>query len=157
VSEGSPSNTYAVDHIAIAVDDVDKALPLWEKVLGVKGIILVREPTKEAVLRVGGVGVWLHSSNVQGSRFRRFVEERGEGLNHVALAVHSVDAALDLARSLNLRTHFRGDGGGNAPGQSFEGHVSFVDPKDANGVHLEFVERYTKYNHPSLGKGPAAR
>jgi methylmalonyl-CoA/ethylmalonyl-CoA epimerase len=149
-----PSNIYAVDHIAIAVEDVDEALPRWEKILGVRGIMLTRQPTKEAVLRVGGVGIWLHSSDVKESRFRRFVEERGEGLDHIALAVHSVEAALAGAHALGLTTHYRGAGGGTAPAQSFEGYVSFVDRGDVNGVQVEFVERYTKYNHPLLGHGP---
>lgn len=147
---GAEPNIYAVDHIVVAVKDAEEALPLWEKLLGIKGVLVKNETVKlkEAVFWLGGVQLQLCSSTETGIRYRKFVDERGEGLHHVAFAVHDINAALGHCQALGLRTRFRAEGPATAPWQSIDGRISFIEPENLNGVGLEFVERYTKRNPP---------
>jgi methylmalonyl-CoA/ethylmalonyl-CoA epimerase len=113
-------------------------------------VVVVNETVKlkEAIFWVGGVQIQLCSSTQAGVRYRRFVDERGEGLHHIGVAVHDIQAALDHAHAHGLKTRFRAEGPADAPWQSVDGRISFVEPEGLNGVGLEFVERYTKHNPP---------
>lgn len=149
---GVQPNIYAIDHLVIAVKDAEEAMPLWEKILGTKGLVVTNEAAKlkEAIFWVGGVQIQLCSSTAPGVRYRKFVDERGEGLHHFAFAVHDIKAALEHVHALKLRTRYRAEGPADAPWISADGRISFIEPEDLNGVGLEFVERYTKYNPPKL-------
>jgi methylmalonyl-CoA/ethylmalonyl-CoA epimerase len=144
-------NIYAVDHIVVAVKDAEEALPLWERLLGVKGVLVKNEAVKlkEAIFWVGGIQIQICSSTERGVRYRKFVDERGEGLHHVAVAVHDMNAALEHSKAIGLKTRLRAEGPATAPHQSIDGRISFVEPEGLNGVGLEFVERYTKRNPPA--------
>jgi methylmalonyl-CoA/ethylmalonyl-CoA epimerase len=151
VPDGPEHNIYGVDHIVIAVRDAEEALPLWEKLLGTKGRLVTNDTVKlkEAVFWIGGIQLQLCSSTEDGRRYRKFVNERGEGLHHVGFNVHDINKALAHCKALGLPTRFRAEGPATAPWQSIDGRISFIEAETLNGVGLEFVERYTKRNPPT--------
>ena len=152
MAQGAEPNIYGVDHVVIAVRDAEEALPLWERLLGMKGVLVKNDTVKlkEAIFWIGGIQLQICSSTEPGIRYRKFVDERGEGLHHFALSVHDIGKALQSCQALGLKTRFRAEGPAGGPHQSVDGRISFVEPEDLNGVGLEFVERYTKHNPPKL-------
>ena len=127
-----------VDQVAIAVEDLDEALALFERAFGLRPSSRERvesDGVEEAVLDVGGVSIQLVASTRPDSPVDRFLARRGPGLHHLGLAVRSVDAALD---------HLRDEGVAlidEAPRPGGGGHtVAFVHPRGTGGVLVELVE-----------------
>lgn len=127
-----------IDQIAIAVEDLDAALELFERAFGLRAASRERvesDGVEEAMLDVGGVSIQLIASTRPDSPVDRFLARRGPGLHHLGLAVRSVDAALDHLRAegVELIDETPRPGGG--------GHtVAFVHPRGTGGVLVELVE-----------------
>ncbi len=127
-----------IDHIAIAVEDLDKATELYESVLGLK--VTHREHIDDydveiATVRVGDTDIELIEGKSPESPVRRFVLNRGPGLHHVAFVVDNIQEALDRLRTEGVRlideTPRRGKGGSL---------VAFLHPKTTQGVLYELVQ-----------------
>jgi methylmalonyl-CoA/ethylmalonyl-CoA epimerase len=127
----------SIDHIGIAVKDLDAAMANYERTLGVPG---QRESLPErhisiAFFQVGESRIELITPTSPESAIGGFLEKRGEGLHHVAYRVADCAAALDEARAAGLRlidsTHKPGSHGTL---------VAFVHPAALNGVLTEFVQ-----------------
>lgn len=129
----------SIDHIAVVVRDLDKALTFYRDALGLD-MIERREVDEEQVevasLSLGGASIELVQPLSAGSGVARFLEKRGEGLHHVCLEVDDIGAAMEQLR----------DVGGNLitekPRVGTDGRqYVFVHPKSAHGVLLELYER----------------
>ena len=127
-----------VDQVAIAVEDLDEALALFERAFGLRPSSRERvesDGVEEAVLDVGGVSIQLVASTRPDSPVDRFLARRGPGLHHLGLAVRSVDAALDHLRAEGVELI------DEAPRPGGGGHtVAFVHPRGTGGVLVELVE-----------------
>ena len=127
-----------VDQIAIAVEDLDEALALFERAFGLRPSSRERvesDGVEEAMLDVGGVWIQLIASTRPDSPVDRFLARRGPGLHHLGFGVRSVDAALDHLRAEGVELideHPRPGGGGHT--------VAFVHPRGTGGVLVELVE-----------------
>ncbi len=130
---------YNLDHVAIAVSDLDAALDDHKRQYGVEPIsreVVEEQGVDEAMLPIGGSHVQLIAPLDADSPVGRFLAKRGEGLHHVAYAVADIDAALahlaeagvDLIDSVPRR------GGGGA-------RIAFVHPRAFAGTLVELVER----------------
>lgn len=92
-----------IDHVAIAVADLDAACERYSTLLG--GRILHREvvegqPVEVAFVEVPGTTlIELVAATEPGTPLAKFVERRGEGLHHVCFRVEDLEAALEKARS----------------------------------------------------------
>jgi methylmalonyl-CoA/ethylmalonyl-CoA epimerase len=127
-----------IDHIGVAVDDLDEAISLYSERLGmpVQHRETVEEQGVEAVLLgVGESHVELLRPLSPDSAVGRFLERNGPGLHHVAYGTDDIAAALDAVRDAGLRlideqprTGIRGS------------RVAFVHPKSTGGVLTELVE-----------------
>jgi methylmalonyl-CoA/ethylmalonyl-CoA epimerase len=127
-----------IDHIGVAVEDLEAALALYSGPLGLSGVHreTVAEQGVEAVLiDVGDGHVELLAPLHPDSPVGRFLTRRGPGLHHVAYRVHDIDAALQDARAQGLRlldeqsrTGIRGS------------RVAFLHPKATGGVLTEIVQ-----------------
>ena len=125
-----------IDHICIAVKDLDAARKIWEPILG-KGPddSYVDELEKIRVARywLGEVGFELTESTTPDGDVAKFVEKRGEGVMIISLNVDSTEAALN-----ELKTKGYPIIGGLRP---FRGcKFAFVHPKMMNGVLLELID-----------------
>ncbi|KAA3608324.1 MAG: methylmalonyl-CoA epimerase [Planctomycetota bacterium] len=127
-----------VDHIAIAVEDLDQATDLWQQALGAR--LGPRETVESQgvelqMLYAGETRVELLRPLSPESPVGRFLTKRGPGLHHLALAVPECGDALEQARDAGLRTL------SEEPVPGAHGtRVVFLHPGDTGGVLTELVE-----------------
>jgi len=129
---------YNIDHVAIAVHDLDAAIerhrqlygaePMWREVVEEQGV-------EEAMIPVGGSFVQLLSPLGEDTPVGRFLTKRGEGLHHVAYAVSDIEATLDELRAQGARLvdETARPGGRGA-------RIAFVHPAAFAGTLVELVE-----------------
>ena len=127
-----------VDHIGVAVEDLDAAIALHEEAYGmaVAHREVVEEQGVEAVLLdVGENHVELLRPLDGDSPVGRFLSKRGPGLHHVAYQVADVQATLDTLRDRGLRLI------DEAPRAGIRGsRVAFLHPESSGGVLTEIVQ-----------------
>ena len=127
-----------VDHIGVAVEDLDAAIALHEEAYGmaVAHREVVEEQGVEAVLLdVGENHVELLRPLDSETPVGRFLSKRGPGLHHVAYQVTDVQAALDTLRDSGLRLIDQ------APRTGIRGsRVAFLHPESSGGVLTEIVQ-----------------
>jgi methylmalonyl-CoA epimerase len=127
-----------VDHIGVAVEDLDAAIALHEQAYGmaVAHREVVEEQGVEAVLLdVGENHVELLRPLDAQTPVGRFLAKRGPGLHHVAYQVTDVQAALDSLRDRGLRLI------DETPRTGIRGsRVAFVHPASSGGVLTEIVQ-----------------
>ncbi|HET9720483.1 MAG TPA: methylmalonyl-CoA epimerase [Solirubrobacteraceae bacterium] len=128
----------AIDHVGVAVEDIDAALPFYRDVL--KLALVHRETVEEqgvhaALLDVGDGHVELVAPTGPETGVARFLARRGAGLHHVAYRVEDVQATLAELRAAGVRliderprTGIRGS------------RVAFVHPGSTGGVLVEIVQ-----------------
>ena len=127
-----------VDHIGVAVDDLEAALVLYEERLGMplQHRETVEEQGLEAVLLGIGEGhVELLRPLGSDTAVGRFLERHGPGLHHVAYATEDIESALEAVRSAGLRLIDERPRTGIR-----RSRVAFVHPKSTGGVLTELVE-----------------
>ena len=119
---------YNLDHVAIAVRDLDEAIAGYRRLYGV-------EPLYRETIAVGGSFVQLLQPLGPETPVGRFLERRGEGLHHLAFAVADIDAALahlkaEGARLIDEEPRLGGRGA----------RIAFVHPAELTGTLIELVE-----------------
>ena len=127
-----------IDHIGVAVEDLDAAIALHEEAYGmaVAHREVVEEQGVEAVLLdVGENHVELLRPLNRETPVGRFLSKRGPGLHHVAYQVADVQATLDTLRDRGLRLI------DEAPRTGIRGsRVAFLHPESSGGVLTEIVQ-----------------
>jgi methylmalonyl-CoA/ethylmalonyl-CoA epimerase len=128
----------AIDHIGIAVEDLDQAVRLYADRLGMpeQHRETVEEQGVEAVLlEIGDGHVELLAPLSPETAVGRFLERHGPGMHHVAYRTDDIDAALEDVRAAGLRLI------DEQPRIGIRGsRVAFVHPKATGGVLTELVE-----------------
>ena len=127
-----------IDHIGVAVTDLDGAIELYRDRLGMP--LQHRETVEQfgveaVLLGVGDAHVELLQPTDPEGAIGRFVERQGPGLHHVAYRTGDIDAALAEARSAGLRLIDE-----EARTGIRNSRVAFVHPKSTGGVLTELVE-----------------
>ena len=129
-----------IDHIGVAVDDLDAAKDLYTRTFG---MTCVHEETNEgqgvleAMMAVGDSGscVQLLVPLSEHSTIAKFLERNGPGIHHVAYRVDDLDAESARLRAAGDRLLY------DEPRRGTSGsRINFVHPKDAGGVLVELVE-----------------
>ncbi len=126
-----------VDHIGIAVKNLEEAIDLYKKLgFEVKEIEEVEEQkVRVAMLPAGESRIELLEATSDDSPIAKFIEKRGEGIHHIAINVSDIEKALENAKESGLKLideKPRIGAGGKK--------VAFIHPKSTKGVLLEFVE-----------------
>jgi methylmalonyl-CoA/ethylmalonyl-CoA epimerase len=128
----------AIDHVGIAVEDIDTALPVYRDSFGLP--VVHRETVAEqgvdaALLDVGESHVELLQPLTAESAIGKFISQRGPGLHHVAYRVGDIDRTLSELKAAGMRliderprTGIRGS------------RIAFVHPGSAAGVLTEIVQ-----------------
>jgi len=126
-----------IDHIGIAVKSIEDALQLYADALGleVKDIEIVEaQKVRTAIIPVGESKIELLESTDPEGVIARYIEKRGEGLHHLALAVVDIKQALDDLQSKGVPLI------DEKPRDVVEdSRIAFLHPKAA-GVLIELVE-----------------
>jgi methylmalonyl-CoA/ethylmalonyl-CoA epimerase len=129
---------YNLDHVAIAVRDLDSALADYEQLYGATPLYretVEAQGVEEAMVAVGGSFIQLLQPLGPETPVGRFLDRRGEGLHHIALAVTDIEASLDhlKAEGATLVDEEPRTGGRGA-------RIAFVHPKAFAGTLVELVE-----------------
>lgn len=128
-----------VDHIGIAVSNLDEALKLYTEVLGLEcaGTEVVEEQkVRVAFLPLGDTEVELLESTSEDGPIAKFIEKNGEGIQHIAFRVDNIEEAIQdmLAKGMKMIDEKPRYGAGGAK-------IAFMHPKSTNRVLVELSER----------------
>jgi len=126
-----------VHHVGIAVRDLDAALLLYSDALSlpvVKRGEAAARGARVAVLAAGGSYIEVIQPTSDGSPFALFIEDRGEGLHHMALWSDDVDAQVAVLRDVGAPLEDR------EPRDGFTGRLSYLRPEAFDGAIVEVVE-----------------
>lgn len=128
-----------VDHIGIAVKDLEESLKFYTEVLGleVAGTEVVEEQkVKVAFLPCGDSELELLESTAPDGPIAKYIEKNGEGIQHVAIRVDDIEATLAELKEKGIRLIDEKPryGAGGAK-------IAFVHPKATKGILLELSER----------------
>jgi methylmalonyl-CoA/ethylmalonyl-CoA epimerase len=129
---------YNLDHVGIAVVDLDTAIDDYERLFRSKPLYRERVETQgveEAMIPVGGSFVQLLQATDPDTPVGRFVAKRGQGLHHIAFAVPDIELAL---------AHLEAEGAtlvDTTPRPGSRGtRIAFVHPRSFGGTLVELVE-----------------
>lgn len=128
-----------IDHIGIAVNNLEESLSFYEDALGLK-VENIEEVTEQKVkvgfLDIGGVHLELLESITPDGPVAKFIEKRGEGIHHIAILVENIENSIDILKDKGVKlideTPRKGAGGSK---------MAFVHPKSTHGILLELYEK----------------
>ncbi|MFC2160907.1 methylmalonyl-CoA epimerase [Acidobacteriota bacterium] len=128
-----------IDHIGIAVKDIEQSLHLWKTMLGLQdhGIEKIKKRGVQVVRLDGeeGPSVELVSSLGETSPIDKFLKDRGEGIHHICFKVLNIDAAVNSLQKRGVKFV------DSEPREGSEGSlVAFISPGCFNGVLIELKE-----------------
>ena len=128
-----------IDHLGIAVTSIEAGKKFWKDALGLsfEGSEIVEEQkVKTAFFPVGESEMELLESTSPDGPLARYLEKRGEGIQHVAFRVENIDDALKELKEKGIQlideTPRKGAGGAK---------IAFLHPKSTGGVLVELCER----------------
>jgi methylmalonyl-CoA/ethylmalonyl-CoA epimerase len=125
-----------IEHIGIAVKNLEESIKYYENVLGLKcyGVEEVADQkVKTAFFKVGETKIELLESTSPEGPIAKFIEKKGEGIHHIAFNVENVAEALKNVEEKGTQLIDK------SPRKGAEGlNIGFLHPKSTNGVLIEF-------------------
>ena len=145
--------TFKLDHVAVAVRDIDDAVDNFEQKLGLaceRVEVVPTEKAKVAFFDVGGAHLELVASTEASSSIARSIDKRGEGLHHVAFAVDDIRAEMKRLQEEGFRLL------NPEPLPGADGKIiCFLHPKDTAGVLVELCQdQAVQTDGPSSEENP---
>lgn len=132
-------NISHIEHIGIAVDNLEESIKYYEGVLGLKCYAIeevVDQKVKTAFFLVGSTKIELLESTAPDGPIGKFIEKKGPGMHHMAFAVSDTDEALKTAEDRGVRLIDK------VSRKGAEGlNIGFLHPKSTNGVLTEFCSK----------------
>jgi methylmalonyl-CoA/ethylmalonyl-CoA epimerase len=126
-----------INHVAIAVSDINEALTFWRDGLGLAVDHIEDVPSQKATvafLPVGDSEVELVKPTAEDTGVAKFLAERGGGMHHLCLEVDNIEQVLALLKAKGIRLI-------NETPLSLPGRkIAFVHPKSAGGVLVELYQ-----------------
>jgi methylmalonyl-CoA/ethylmalonyl-CoA epimerase len=130
----------AIDHVGVAVRDLDEAIEFYETTFGMR---LAHQETneeqgvREAMIAVGDSGscIQLLAPLDEGSTIAKFLDRSGPGVQQLAYRVTDVAAVSAILRERGVRLLYDEPRRGTS-----DSRVNFIHPKDAGGILVELVE-----------------
>lgn len=134
-------NITHIEHIGIAVKNLEESISYYEKVLGLKCYKIEEvedQKVKTAFFQVGQTKIELLESTSPDGPIGKFIEKKGEGIHHIAFAVEGLQQSLDEVSSKGIQLI------DSKPRPGAEGlNIAFLHPKSTFGVLTEFCEKPT--------------
>ena len=126
-----------IDHIGVAVSDIDAAMAFFEETFGAPRAEveeLEDQGVRAALIEVGQTRLELLQPTGPETPVGRFIERRGEGLHHVAFNVKDAADGLEAVKSQGLHVI------DEEPREGLSGIIAFIHPKSVHGVLTELVQ-----------------
>jgi len=123
-----------IDHIAIAVNDVEESAKIYQQALGVDNIefeTVESEGVKVAILHLENARVELMQPTNDSSPIKKFLDKKGQGLHHLALDTDNIEGEVERMEGCGIQ--FLGDIRPGSAGTK----VTFIHPKSLHGVLTE--------------------
>lgn len=129
----------SIDHIGIAVKNLEESILVFEKLLGVTCYAIEEvhdQYVRTAFFLLGETKIELLESTDPEGPIGAFIEKRGEGIHHIAFATENADQALAHAKENGFRLIDR------VSRKGAEGlNIGFLNPRYTNGVLVEFCSK----------------
>jgi len=123
-----------IDHIAIAVNDVEESAKIYQQALGVDTVefeTVESEGVKVAILHLENARVELMQPTNDSSPIKKFLDKKGQGLHHLALDTDNIEGEVERMEGCGIQ--FLGDIRPGSAGTK----VTFIHPKSLYGVLTE--------------------
>lgn len=137
-----------IDHIGIAVKNIDEALKLYSEALGLQLSQTDKEEGQKSIvafLPAGESEVELVEPIGEDGPVARFLQKRGEGIHHICFEVDDIQATLAKLKTQGVQLidqePYLGTGGKK---------IAFIHPKGAHGVLIELYQKVPEEHHPQL-------
>jgi methylmalonyl-CoA/ethylmalonyl-CoA epimerase len=128
-----------IEHIGIAVKNLDQAIRLYEQLLGTPCYAVEEvadQKVRTAFFKVGQTKIELLESTAPDGPIGKFIEKKGEGVHHIAFAVSDIAASLRDLQAAGVQLI------DTAPRRGAEGlQIAFVHPKSTLGVLTELCAK----------------
>jgi methylmalonyl-CoA/ethylmalonyl-CoA epimerase len=128
-----------IEHIGIAVDNLEESIKYYENVLGFKCYAIeevVDQKVKTAFFMVGETKIELLESTSPDGPIGKFVEKKGQGIHHIAFAVDNTTEALKSVEEKGVRLVDK------VSRKGAEGlDIGFLHPKSTHGVLTELCSK----------------
>ncbi len=141
-SSVTPIGLLRIDHVGVAVPDLDEAIDFYQRTFGMTCVHVEaneEQGVREAMMRVGPVPeggfVQLLAPLRPESPIGRFLERGGPGVQQVAYTVADIDATCAALSEKGVRLLYEEPRIGTAGSR-----INFIHPKDAGGVLVELVQ-----------------
>jgi methylmalonyl-CoA/ethylmalonyl-CoA epimerase len=130
-----------IEHIALAVEDLEATIAHYRDVWGIEAVHRERvedQGVEEVMLPVGDTFLQLLGATGPDTIVARFLSRRGEGLHHIAYEVDDLEGTLATLKEKGVRLI------DEAPRQGARDQlVAFIDPKSNHGLLVELIQRPT--------------
>ena len=123
-----------IDHIAIAVNDVEESAKIYQQALNVENVIfeiVESEGVKIAIIELENVRIELMQPTNDSSPIKKFLDKKGQGLHHMALETDNIEDEVERMEGCSIQ--FLGKIRPGSAGTK----VTFIHPKSLNGVLAE--------------------
>jgi len=123
-----------IDHIAIAVNDVEESAKVYQQALGVDSVefeIVESEGVKIAIIELENGRIELMQPTNDSSPIKKFLDKKGQGLHHMALETDDIEGEVERMEGCGIQ--FLGKIRPGSAGTK----VTFIHPKSLNGVLTE--------------------
>ena len=128
-----------IEHIGIAVKNLDESIKYYENVLGLKCYAVEEvkdQKVKTAFFRIGQTKIELLESTDPEGPIGKFIEKRGEGIHHLAFAVNNLPSALNELKEKEIKLI------DVSPRRGAERlDIAFLHPRSTYGVLTELCEK----------------
>ncbi len=128
-----------IEHIGIAVKDLESSIKYYEDVLGLNCYSIEEvkdQKVKTAFFQIGQTKLELLESTSEDGPIGKFIEKKGEGIHHLAFAVNNIEKQLEDASNKGVRLI------DTKPRRGAEGlEIAFLHPKFTHGVLTELCEK----------------
>jgi methylmalonyl-CoA/ethylmalonyl-CoA epimerase len=129
-----------IDHVGIAVPDLDDAIAFYAETFGIVSVheeVNEEQGVREAMLAVGdgNTRIQLLAPLNEQSTIAKFIDRSGPGVQQVAYTVEDIEAVSATLRERGMRLLYEAPRRGTS-----DSRVNFIHPKDAGGVLVELVE-----------------
>jgi methylmalonyl-CoA/ethylmalonyl-CoA epimerase len=126
-----------IDHVAIAVNNLDEAVKNYQKVLNADKVeveVVENEKVRVAMINLEDSRIELMEPTEESSTISKYLKDHGEGIHHIAITADNIEQDLSRASASGMKIL------GQIRQGSYGRKIIFIHPKSLNGVLLELCE-----------------
>ena len=126
-----------IDHVAIAVNNLDQAIKNYQKIFDTNNIeveVVGNEKVRVAMINLEDTRIELMEPTEESSTIAKYLEKNGEGIHHIAITADNIEQDISRASVNGMKIL------GQLRTGSYGRKITFIHPKSLNGVLLELCE-----------------